>query len=270
MSEENGKWFYSYQGEVKGPISLEDLKTAINAKIVQRDTMIWAGQGEWKKAENEEILKETFSLIPPPIPAAENTISNEKKESSNSFTDGIKKDISKPESKIGWIYSVWLFLFTLSELVFKTAGSESMLLIWFVFGMALLVIMNIDIRKMKKNGNKMPFLKQLTILISPLFIWKRAKHLKTKFFYAYTFFILTVLNIGIYLTAVYPQMKMADAASIACQIVNENDGNCSKVIISEKVSDSLYRGTLLKLDGSTVDIKVTYSNGRWSAQWFRY
>lgn len=270
MPEEKGRWFYSYQGEVKGPLSLENLKTAVNARIIQRDTMIWSGEGEWKKAESEEMLKEVFSLIPPPILTAENKNLNDKKERETSIADEIKEDFSHPESKRGWIYSAWLLWFTFFELIFRSSGSEIMLLIWLIFGMALLVIMNVDIRKMKKNGNKMPFMKQLTILIAPLFVWKRAKHLKTKFFYVYAFFILTALNFITYLSAVYPQMKMGDAASIACQIVNENDGNCSKVIISEKVSDSLYRGTLLKLNGSSTDIRVTHSNGRWTAQWNRY
>ena len=156
MSDEVKKWYYSFDGATKGPFTIDEIKMTIAAQIIKKDTMVWPGSGNWIKSGESE-LSELFAnelLIPPPLP-----------EKSYDFIEKIIADIKSQQNRIGWYFSLTAICYILFDGI--SASLENPYAWYFasvlLFGISLLVLMNIDIRNIKKAGKIITFITQLWI-----------------------------------------------------------------------------------------------------------
>jgi membrane protease subunit (stomatin/prohibitin family) len=61
------KYYVAIDGESKGPFKLEEIEKMIVDGVIKRDTLMWKkGLDNWTKAE--ELIKEQFNQVPPPLP----------------------------------------------------------------------------------------------------------------------------------------------------------------------------------------------------------
>ncbi len=62
-------YHFVIEGAAKGPMTLEQIKDAIHAGSITRETLSWReGMDGWEQASGLEDLKNLFSTTPPPIP----------------------------------------------------------------------------------------------------------------------------------------------------------------------------------------------------------
>jgi hypothetical protein len=250
MSEETKKWYYSYEGTAKGPCTIEEIKMAIQANIIKKDTMVWPGDGEWMKASKSSLSsffpEELFS--PPPIPVQEKNILND-----------IINDIKSPENRVGWAYSVVMMLFFILDWATVSLGNKGLgILIWgglFLYFGTLFV----DLKKMKKAGKPLPFVKQLSFLITPLYLWIRLKHLEMKKYSFFSYVAILALWFIFSMAHFSPARTEAEFANQACDIAIDNNFDCVKVVIKDTVKEGEnYKAKIYFRNGQSTDITIAY------------
>jgi len=250
MSDEVKKWYYSFDGATKGPFTIDEIKMTIAAQIIKKDTMVWPGSGNWIKSGESE-LSELFAnelLIPPPLP-----------EKSNDFIEKILADIKSQQNRIGWYFSLAAICYILFDGISATLENPYA---WyfasvFLFGISFLVLMNIDIKNIKKAGKIIPFLTQLWIFIPPVYLWKRTKILGTGKHYFYSFLTIIIISSLLSFSVFSPKRNETAIAQSACEIAKENRYECSKVKILEKNEDGeTYRAKLFIENGNSFEIVI--------------
>jgi hypothetical protein len=61
--------YYEDDGEIVGPVSIDEFANLILAKTIGRQTLVWfEGMLDWGPAEDQQALKEYFAPVPPPLP----------------------------------------------------------------------------------------------------------------------------------------------------------------------------------------------------------
>ncbi len=63
-------YHFAINGASKGPMTIEQIKTAIRSGEIEKETLAWReGMSGWEKAQDVDNLSTLFGSIPPPIPS---------------------------------------------------------------------------------------------------------------------------------------------------------------------------------------------------------
>jgi len=253
MSEETKKWYYSFEGTAKGPCSVEEIKMAIQAQIIRKDTMVWPGAGEWIKASLSELSpffpEELFA--PPLMPSLQKV----------NVLEDLLKDLKSPENRIGWIYSGIFIFFIIINWMTLSLGRDGSAIVLLITGLLLFGTFFFDLKKMKKEGKPLPFVKQLSFLILPWYIWQRSAHLGLKKYPFYFFIGLTVIWTILAVSYFAPQREQAEFANEACEIARRNNYDCVKVKITETVKKGEnYKAVIYLGNGNIESITISYNS----------
>jgi hypothetical protein len=63
-------YHFAIDGASKGPMTIEQIKTAIHQGEITQETLAWReGMSQWQRADEVDGLSELFKSTPPPIPS---------------------------------------------------------------------------------------------------------------------------------------------------------------------------------------------------------
>lgn len=154
---ENNNWYYVKNGAPNGPLNMEAMKQKINEGEVQRKTLVWNGEGDWKEACIS--MPCNFGETPPPISG---------EAVSNTFA---------------WLTALVPLVFILQDEFYM--NSIFITILAFILNTIFILI---DESTLKKAGHEAP--SAWWVLLVPIYLWKRAKAAKQKPVYFWVNLIL--------------------------------------------------------------------------------
>ncbi|WP_163833395.1 DUF4339 domain-containing protein [Spartinivicinus ruber] len=222
------QWHYAVNGEQIGPVSIDDIKVAVNAGKITTSTKVWNGKGDWKPAKETrlfDILKSADPAIPPPL-ASEDV--------ANNFI---------------WILIVVPILGVTIDFIIGTV-------LIFPSFIANTILCIMDIRKLKAAGYIAP--NHWTVFIVPVYIWKRATLLNHKRNYFYSW--IASFFLSIFLAISGARLIIEEAA---CPIVTDiiksqlySSAKCMGVSINKEVTTGFYKATATLDNGYDINITI--------------
>jgi hypothetical protein len=221
-------WHYVEAGAPVGPLTMDEMKTAINDGKITPSTKVWSGEGEWTHA-SETLLAELFiipdSTTPPPL-AGEDV--------DNTFM---------------WILVTIPLVSSLLDLALATT-------LIFPAILANIALCVVDERKLKKAGHKAPV--NWAVFIVPIYLWKRAELLNHKKYYFSAWVLVFALSIMLDINNV--QGVLADSACpVVTDIIKEQlygTAKCMKVNIDSEVTTGFYKATAILDNGNELYITI--------------
>ncbi len=168
-----GNWYYSINGRQTGPLNEEELQQKVKDGIIERETLVWGGDGDWQPAK--DILKGAFGDTPP-----------------------------KLELKHKWVW-VLFFSFILTPIITDALPLEAKILKTLVYYGIIYIILKADQKELRSKGYKAPS-ELLGTAIPYLYVLKRQEITRDDSSYSKWFsvafwlgVVILVIGIGIIL-----------------------------------------------------------------------
>ena len=288
------KWFYTENGERKGPVEKEKIIELIKAGSVTYGALVWTkGLPDWKKLEDTELKSSLDELGPPPLTPPDRLASA--KETLGKLTDkqmlrkmgeaGLNKllgpeagdgaptsDISGPppvgllKDHFAWgIVAISIVNVIAYPSVANNLASE-LILGFFV------VVLNVwlarcDAGLIEATGlyatrSKWWF---LWAIISPVYLYMRAYRTQRKPVQLYAFLVLWLAVGVVSAPKAYRSYLETQSVKVVDQILEDNFGTsaakCARVKILEKTSGHTYAGSAYLENGNTLNVAIRTEDG---------
>lgn len=226
-------WHYVEKGAQIGPLTLDEMKSAISDRKITPSTKVWPGKGDWVHA-SETLLSEFFevreSTMPPPLAG---------------------EDI---DNKFMWALVTVPIIGAIIDLMAGTV----LVLPSIIANIALCML---DEKKVKAAGHAAPA--HWSVFIVPIYIWKRATLLNHKkhYFSAWVvaFALSMLLSIG---------GTQAAVEEVACSTVTEiisgqlyGSARCMDVTIDKEVTEGFYKAIATLDNGVELSITIEEKDG---------
>lgn len=221
-------WHYVENGIQVGPLTIEEMKSAIGDGKITPSTKVWPGEGNWVHA-SETLLSEFFwahtSTAPPPLAG---------------------EDI---DNKFMWILVTVPIIGAIIDVI---AGTT----LFLPSIVANIVLCMLDEKKLKAAGHAAP--EHWSVFIVPVYIWKRATLLNHKKYYFGAWVTAFVLSIMIDIGG--NQVAIEESACpIVTDIIKEQlygSARCMGVTIDKEVSTGFYKATATLDSGNELLITI--------------
>lgn len=160
----NTGWHYSRSdGESKGPVSLDDLQTAIRRGEIKLDDLVWhASIGEWKRVASVSVLNRSQNVMPKPPGPTPPPIHEESDAGINVSNDPPVASFAKreTENKFSAEYLKTLKPSTLTAMAMVAATA---LLPLAMFGFFMLLMMSSEAENAKRDSGSEELFDGITI-----------------------------------------------------------------------------------------------------------
>lgn len=221
-------WHYVENGAQVGPLTVDEMKSAISNGKVTPSTKVWPGEGDWVQA-SETLLSDFFGVYktttPPPLTG---------------------EDI---DNKFMWI----LVTVPIIGAIIDFAVGTTLFLPSII---ANIVLCMLDEKKLKAAGQSAPA--HWSVFIVPVYIWKRAVLLNHKKYYFGAW--LAALFLSILIDIGGNQVLIEESACpIVTDIIKEQfygSARCMGVTIDKEVSTGFYKATATLDNGNELLITI--------------
>lgn len=185
----SNEWYYTRKGEKNGPISAEQLMALQSSGQINADTHVWrVGMREWTPLRDTELATGQVETTPPPL--SSHLISN----------------------TWVWVIAFLPLILTFADVVISETRFQQYLeqrttvyffvtrhdftgVPWFISSFAFFLSGLIDERILRKAGYSSKYLSLLAMLLSPVYLFVRAKRLKQIPYYGFVFILNVVVAI---------------------------------------------------------------------------
>ncbi|WP_370598635.1 DUF4339 domain-containing protein [Plesiomonas shigelloides] len=221
-------WHYVENGVQVGPLTIDEMKKAINDGKIIASTKVWPGHGDWVHASEtllSEFLCKHETATPPPL---------------------LGEDI---DNRFMWILVAVPVIGALIDLI---AGTT----LFIPTIVANIVLCILDEKKLKAAGHLSPV--HWSVFIVPVYIWKRTILLNHKKHYFAAWIAAFVLSIILSIGG--SQAAIEDAA---CPVVTDiikqqlyGTAKCVDVTIDKELKTGFYKATATLDNGNELKITI--------------
>ena len=234
------EWHYVHHGTRVGPMSLGEMQELIRRGMVERQTGVWNGEGDWRPAETTELNKFSFEEVAP-VPR--------------------KKEVPALKGKYVDNRVVWAIVVSLAVLssVELFAGFVLPPLVWWLMNGGLGVL---DERRLKAAGHPAPS-GVLAALLIPAYLWRRATMLSQPRTYFWSWIIILALYCFAPAGFTLDRVTIAETAVDALNEYVEELGletTCEDLSLTGETGPSAYAAQARMSNGHTWPLAITVSN----------
>ena len=176
FEEQDSPWFYEHDGERKGGVAKQTINELIDDETLSYDSLVWKkGFSSWTKIQETEFLEHLQNISPPPL--AGDQVNN----------------------SIAWILACAPILGTILEAIVAgiIMGANNGVYVsaddfWYITLILNIVLAVLDERKLKRAGIDTGKFSRWVWFV-PVYLYRRATHLKQKHYYFFTWIACFVL-----------------------------------------------------------------------------
>ncbi|MBA4500866.1 DUF4339 domain-containing protein [Marinobacterium marinum] len=221
-------WHYVENGAQFGPLTLDEVKSAISDGKITPSTKVWPGEGDWVHA-SETLLSEFFGVhkatTPPPLAG---------------------EDI---DNKFMWILVTVPIIGAIIDLIVG-------MFLFLPSIMANIALCLLDEKKLKAAGHVSPA--HWSVFIVPVYIWKRAALLNHKKHYFFAW--ISALFLSVLIDVGGSEMAIEESACpVVTDIIQEqfySSARCMGVTIDKEVTTGFYKATATLDTGDELFITI--------------